>query len=136
MKDPSLIPQAVEEGLRYSSSVVVWRRRATRPVTIAGVEIPQDSKILISLGSANHDEVIFRDAETFDITREDARKRLAFGNGLHFCLGGPQARIELQVMLEELVRAFPRMSMSKNQNLDWERSLSFRGPKFLMVELA
>lgn len=133
--DPSLIPQAVEEGLRFASSVVAWRRRTTRPVEIRGTQIPENAPLLICLASANHDEAVFEDPETFDAERKNARSHIAFGYGEHFCIGGPLARIELKIVLEELTAAFPEMRLVDGQELEWNESLSFRGPHQLLVEL-
>lgn len=133
--DPSLIPQAVEEGLRYASSVVAWRRRTNREVEIRGTKIPKDAKLMIALASANHDEAMFDDPETFNLERENVRKHIVFGQGEHFCIGGPLARIELKLVLEELVAAFPDMRLVEDQDFRWSESLSFRGPQQVMVEL-
>ncbi len=132
---PSKIPLAVEEGLRMATSVVAWRRVTTHATTIGGVEVPQGSRILISLASANHDETMFSDGETFDMDRPNIRKHLSFGNGTHFCLGGPLARIELKILLEELVTTFPDMKLVESQDLTWTRTISFRGPEKLFVRL-
>jgi len=134
--EPELIPAAVEEGLRKVSSVVAWRRRATRAVTIGGVDIPKDAKLLICLGSANRDEAVFDDPETFDIERSNARRHISFGFGEHFCIGGPLARIELKLIVEELTRTFPGMCLVDGQELEWYDTLSFRGPKRILVELS
>lgn len=133
--DPGLIPNAVEEGFRFASPVFAWRRRALTDVEIQGVEIPAGSNILLALGSANRDEAHFEDAETFDVARGDARDHVSFGNGIHFCLGAPLARIELRVILEELTAAFPDMRLVEGQDLSWVKTISFRGPEKLLVEL-
>lgn len=133
--DPSLIPLAVEEGLRFASSVVAWRRRANRDVEISGVSIRKDSRLLICLGSANRDEAVFSNSEVFDIERSNARKHIAFGQGEHFCIGGPLARIEIKVILEELVAAFPEMRLVQGQDFEWVESLSFRGPQKVLLEI-
>lgn len=135
VSDPSLIPNAVEEGLRFASPVFSWRRRATENVQIGGVSIPEGSSILLALGSANHDAAQFTDPETFDVCRANARSHIAFGNGIHFCLGAPLARLEIKVILEELTAAFPKMRLSETQHVDWVRTISFRGPTKLLVEL-
>ncbi|MBT5264427.1 MAG: cytochrome P450, partial [Rhodospirillaceae bacterium] len=82
--DPKLIPNAIEETLRFQASVVCWRRRATRAVTIGGVEIPADANLLLATASASRDESNFVDGERFDIHRRNAREHLAFGSGIHF----------------------------------------------------
>jgi len=133
--DPTLIPGAVEETLRFASSVVCWRRRALVDVEIGGVAIPRGSNILLALGSANHDEAHFEAPETLDITRGNAREHVSFGHGLHFCLGAPLARLELRVILEELTRRFPTMHLVGNAPLDMIRTIAFRGPQALWVDL-
>ena len=80
-EDPSLIPNAVEETLRRDTSVVAWRRSTTRPVEIAGVEVPENARLMLLLASANRDESVFEDPEEFDIRRENAGKHVAFSHG-------------------------------------------------------
>ncbi len=133
--DPSLIPNAVEEVLRFASSVVCWRRRTLEPVEIAGDTIPEGENILLALGSANTDEAHFEDPLRLDISRENARDHLSFGNGTHFCLGAPLARIELRIILEELTRCFPNMTLADGEPLDYIRTIAFRGPEHLWVDL-
>lgn len=133
--EPELIPAAVEEGLRKVTSVIAWRRRTTSAVTIGGVEIPQDAKLLICLGSANRDEAVFDAPDAFNLDRPNARQHISFGQGEHFCVGGPLARIELKLIVEELTRAFPEMRLTAGQRFEWYDTLSFRGPKRILVEL-
>jgi hypothetical protein len=87
--DPTLIPGAVEEVLRYDSSVIHWRRRTTRPVELSGVELPEGADVLVSIGAANRDPEVFADPDRFDIRRREASEHLSFGNGPHYCLGAP-----------------------------------------------
>lgn len=133
--DPTLIPGAVEECLRFESSVVCWRRRALVDVTIGGVAIPAGSHLLLANGSANHDEARFPDGERFDIRRANAREHLSFGNGLHFCLGAALARLELRLILEELSTRWPGMRLT-GEPIEMVRTLAFRGPVRLPVRLA
>src|SRR5208282_5748098 len=84
---PDLIPNAVEETLRYDPSVAVWRRVTTRQVTLAGVDLPQDARLYLWLASAGRDEAAFAEPDRFDLHRRDAERHLAFGKGQHFCLG-------------------------------------------------
>ncbi len=133
--DPALIPNAVEEGLRFASSVVTWRRTAKEDVIVAGQEIPKGSKILIALGSANRDESHFDEPEEFDVERDNPRDHLSFGNGTHACLGAPLARLELRILLEELTRRFPNMTLVPDQEIEWTKTISFRGPDKLRVRL-
>jgi cytochrome P450 len=103
--DPSLLPGAVEEVLRYRNPVVYLRRTATRDVELAGQKIPKGGKVLVLLGSPNRDPENFDAPDAFDIRRDpgDTRRRYrTFGGGAHFCLGLHQARMNLTVMLCEI----------------------------------
>jgi cytochrome P450 len=134
--DASLIPGAVEECLRFASSVVCWRRRALEAVEIGGVAIPEGANVLLALGAANRDPAHFEDPARFDIRRENARDHLSFGHGAHVCLGAPLARIELRIILEELTRRWPGMRLADpDETPEYIRTLAFRGPLKLMVEL-
>jgi cytochrome P450 len=132
--DPKLAPAAVEEVLRYSSSVIAWRRQAVRATSIGGVKIPAGARVLAITGSANHDEDVFVEPERFDIARTNARRHFAFGYGRHLCLGAPLARIEMQVFLEELSRRLPHMVLVPGQRFTFSPNTSFRGPDHLLVE--
>lgn len=132
--DPTLIPKAVEECLRYSSSVIAWRRLAKEDVVIDGQTIPKGSKLLIVSGAANFDADVFDGAEDLDIHRENAARHLSFGFGAHLCMGAPLARLEMQVMLEELTRRLPHMRLVDGQRYTFSANTSFRGPEHVMVE--
>lgn len=133
--NPDLAANAVEEGLRHASSVIAWRRRALEDVEFSGVTIPAGGKILIALASANRDEAVHADPERFIADRPAARDHIAFGNGIHFCIGAPLARMELRVMIEELTRAFPDMALAEGREIDFIRTIAFRGPERLLVDL-
>jgi cytochrome P450 len=135
VREPALIPNAVEETLRFASSVVCWRRRTLVDVEIGDVAIPQGSNILLALGSANHDETHFDAPASLDIARANAREHVSFGHGLHFCLGAPLARLELRVILEELTQRFPTMRLAPEEPIDMIRTIAFRGPRALWVDL-
>ncbi|MCW2848464.1 MAG: cytochrome [Marmoricola sp.] len=136
MADPSLIGNAIEECLRFDGPVIGWRRRATEDVEVAGTVIPQDSVVLMLLYSANHDPRRFDGAEAFDITRPDARSHLTFGKGTHFCSGAPMARMEMRVVLENLIEKAPGMRLVEDQVLDFVPNISQRGPRGLLVDFA
>jgi cytochrome P450 len=131
--DPSLIPNAVEEILRHSSSVIAWRRRATGPATIGGVDIPEGAKVLLMTSSGNRDSAMFSDGETFDVHRDNAYRHLAFGFGNHMCLGAPLARLEMGIILQELARRLPHIRLAENQAFEYSPNTSFRGPAHLLV---
>ena len=131
--NPALIPSAVEEGLRFNSGMFNWRRRATEDVVLGGVTVPKDAKILVSLGSANRDDRHFADPHTFDPTRANVREHLAFGSGIHVCIGAPLARFQMVTLLEALVREFPRMTLIPNQTPNWIRTICPRGLTTLLA---
>ena len=106
VENPSLIPHAVEEILRYEAPSPVQARVATREVTLHGVTIPEGAVVLLLTNSANRDEREFPDADRFDITRQPGQ-HLAFGFGTHFCVGAALARLEIRVALEETLKRFP-----------------------------
>ncbi|MFE5566572.1 cytochrome P450 [Amycolatopsis japonica] len=132
--DPALIPKAVEEGLRYDPSLHTWRRITTRPVTIGGVEVPAEAKLLLLIGSANHDPAMFPDPEVFDIHRTGAQHHLTFGRGIHSCFGAPLARMEMRIMLEELTSRLPGLRMDAGQPMDYHENACFRGPVRLWID--
>jgi hypothetical protein len=131
--DPSLLPDAVEEVLRFDGPVVSWRRRARRDVVIAGVTIPQGAQVLLLLGSANRDGAVFDDPDRLDIRRERASAHLSFGHGIHFCLGAALARLEARVALEVLAARLPSLRLVDDQEIGFVPNTSFRGPVALEV---
>jgi cytochrome P450 family 142 subfamily A polypeptide 1 len=108
IRDPSLIPAAIEEMLRLISPVVSFARTATRDTELRGVPIKKGQKVLMIYGSANRDADEFENPDEFDIDRNP--QHLAFGIGNHFCMGANLARMELRVALTELLRRIPDMS--------------------------
>ena len=133
-RDPTLIPNAVEETLRFDTSVVAWRRVATEPVTIGGVDVPAGAKLMLMLAAANRDPAHFSDPDVFDVARRDARTHLAFGAGIHYCLGAALARLQLAIVLESLTRRFPTLRLVPEQDITFAPNISFRGPQQLWVE--
>ena len=131
--DPSLIPGAVEEALRFDSSVNAWRRLALTDVDLGdGVVLPEGARILVLLGSGNRDGAEFDEPDRFDISRQDARRHLSFGKGIHYCLGAPLARLEARVVLEEITRRAPEIQPVAH-DLEYAPIISFRGPKELWL---
>jgi cytochrome P450 len=101
--EPSLIPSAVEEMLRWGSPTIMFRRTATRDTELRGVRIAQGDKVVVWFASADYDEEVFPDPFRFDVRRSPNR-HFAFGaGGPHFCLGAPLARLEMRVIFEELL---------------------------------
>jgi cytochrome P450 len=131
--DPSLIPAAVDETLRFSGSILAWRRRALRDTEIAGVAIPKGADILVLMGSANRDREVFSDPDTFDIDRPNARAHLSFGFGIHYCLGNLLAKLQDRIVVEEVVRAVPSLRLQDGAVIDYADNLSFRAPRAVPV---
>jgi cytochrome P450 len=105
-EDPSRLPQWVEETLRYDNSTQALARVATQDVELHGQRIHEGDMVVLLVGSANRDEQMFAEAARYDILR-DTSNTLAFGHGIHFCLGASLARLEGRVALEEFWRRFP-----------------------------
>ena len=104
--DLSLLPAALEESLRVESPTQLLPRRATRDVELHGTVIAAGTRVLLVWGAANRDEREFEDAERFIVDRSESR-HLAFGQGIHFCLGAALARLEARVAFEELLPRLP-----------------------------
>ena len=98
VREPALIPSAIEEVLRYLSPAWMVLRQARTDVELGGQHIPANSMVMPWIASANHDEAQFPDPERFDVRREP-KQHIAFGHGIHFCIGAPLARLETQVAL-------------------------------------
>jgi cytochrome P450 len=126
LKDnPSLITNAIEEFLRYDSSVQLTGRVALEDIEdLGGRRIPKGESVLCLLGSANHDPAVYPDRpERLDITRPNVRP-LSFGGGIHFCLGAQLARIEAEVAIATLLRRVPELRLDDAANPEWRRPLS------------
>lgn len=133
IEDPSLIPSAVEEALRYDSPVQILFRFAREDIELGGHTIPKGALVWPVLGSANHDETKFANPERFDITR-DASGHVAFGSGIHFCIGAPLARLESRIAIEELLPYLAEMRLSERP-LEYIDAFFLRGVKRLPVLL-
>ena len=131
---PAIIPGAIEEILRYAQSVIAWRRRAKTAAVVDGVAIPEGASLLLLLGSANRDGDVFADPERFDIARTDVRGYLSFGYGIHFCPGNLLAKMQVQIVLEELTARIPSLRLKPAQTIRYARNTSFRAPKSILVE--
>lgn len=111
LDDPSLLPSAVEEILRWISPVIHMARTATRDVELHGQTVRQGERLILWYPSANRDEAVFTDPDRFDLGRAP-NDHIAFGIGEHFCLGASLARLELGVMFEELLRRLPDIDLA------------------------
>ena len=109
-EDPSRIPNAVEEMLRFEPPAQALPRQTRKPFSLHGKTIPSDERVLLVWAAANLDEREFEDPERFDVTRRISR-HLALGHGIHFCLGASLARLEARIAFETLLERFPDYSL-------------------------
>jgi cytochrome P450 len=130
---PELIPNAVDETLRYDPPVPAWRRVTKRPVTLGGVDLPEGAKLFLWLAASGRDASIFPAPETFDLHRSETSKSLAFGLGIHYCLGAALGKLEARLALEALTGRFPGLRLVAGQELSYPPNISFRGPQSLWV---
>jgi cytochrome P450 len=134
LADPSLLPTAIDEFLRHDPPVATATIRfTTEPITIAQVNIPADQVILVSLGAANNDPARFFDPARLDVTRDSAG-HLAFGHGIHFCIGARLARVETEIALSSLLARLPGLQLTADLgDLQWRHSRIMRGLESLPV---
>lgn len=133
-REPNLVPLAIEEVLRYRSSVQGIERFTKTEVQIGGQTIPAGRMIIVWMGSANRDETKFDRPDEFMIDR-DPNPHLAFGNGIHFCLGAPLARLEGKIVLSAVLERLPTLHIDPNATLEFIPSTGVHGVKFLPVRL-
>ena len=112
LDDPAVIAAAGEEMLRFDGPLQLFERTATAATEIAGTTIEPGQKIAALLGAANHDPAVFTDPEQMDVTR-DPNPHVGFGLGIHFCLGAPLARVEIQTSLQTLLSRFPSLQLAE-----------------------
>ena len=127
-EQPQFIPGMIEEVLRYDSPIQGTFRTTTETVDVRGVTIPEDSKVLLLWGSANRDAEAFADPDRFDIERPIDR-HLAFGIGIHFCLGAPLARLEARIVTETILRRMHRVDPDPEGTIQRVDNPFFRGLK-------
>jgi len=133
--DRSLIPWAIEETLRWETSVLMVSRQTTRPVVVRGVEIPEDQMVSVTIASANRDEEHYDDPDVYDLDRR-ADDHLSFGFGRHHCLGYHLARLEARLALTAMLDRFPGLRLDPAAPPPTITGLAFRSPKALPVLLA
>lgn len=125
--NPELIRSAVDEMARFDGSVPRSWRLTKHEMEISGVKIPEGQLVLPILASANRDETLFENPDLFIIER-DSRKHLAFGRGVHVCLGAPLARVEGEEILKVLLKKFSKIELSTNASeLQWRSDIALRG---------
>jgi cytochrome P450 len=131
--NPELIPNAVDETLRYDPPVPAWRRLTRRPVNLGGVDLPEGAKLYLWLAASGRDASVFPAPGTFNLHRSGTSKSLAFGLGIHYCLGAALGKLEACLALEALTGRFPGLRLVGGQELSFLPNISFRGPQSLWV---
>lgn len=136
INQPELIHNAIEEMLRYNGPVEFSTSRwALEDIEFRGQRIAKGDLVIVALDSANRDEQQFKDADIFDITREKS-SHLAFGKGIHLCLGAPLARLEGEIAVSTLLNRFPNIQLQADVNeLEWRPGMNIRGVKEIPVQL-
>ena len=124
--EPCLITNAIEELLRYDSSVQLTGRTALKDVEVGGVAVARGESVLCLLGAANRDPAAYPDPDRLDIARPNVRP-LSFGGGIHFCLGAQLARIEGEVAIATLLRRFPSLRLDDPAHAEWRQTFVLRG---------
>ncbi len=131
-EDPGLTYTAIEELLRYDTPLHLFNRYSLADVEVAGQHFPFGSKIALLLGAANRDPAAFTNPNQLDLGRE-VNQHVSFGGGVHYCLGAPLARLELDLSLPMLLKRFPKMELA--QEPTWQNSYHFHGLDALHVRL-
>jgi cytochrome P450 len=133
-RNPDLVPNAVEELLRYDSAVQLSRRITLEPVSVRDIEIPAGAFVIASLASANRDEHFWGpDAGELRLDRENARQQVSFGAGPHHCLGASLARLEAGIAVERMIARFPDLAL--DGDVTWNGRINLRGPASLPVSV-
>jgi cytochrome P450 len=132
--DPGLIPNAVEEMMRFDPPVIGQRRIALRDTEIGGVMVPKGAQLMLTFASVHRDRAQYENPDEFDVTRDGARSQLSFGKGVHLCIGAPLARLEMRLAVELLTRLTPAMRLVEGQDYTIVPNLVFRNLERLMVE--
>ena len=132
---PELIPAAVEEAARFDTAVQGFRRVTTRPVTIAGTDLPAGAAVFVAFGSAGRDEDAGERLDVFDITRAPVR-HLAFGHGVHGCPGSQLAREQVRITLETLTGRLPGLRLAPGEDSEMLPTMIHRSPRTLLVVTA
>ena len=129
--EPTLMPAAVEEALRYESPLFRLWRVTTDDVELGDQRIRKGDLVSQMIGAANRDPNHFPDPDRFDISRQGTRQ-VAFGYGIHFCVGAPLARLEAPIALAAMLRRFPRLRLVGDV-AEWKEDITMRGLKRLPV---
>jgi cytochrome P450 len=132
-ENPALIPDAMEESLRYNTSAQRFKRRLQKDVTIHGQTMKAGDYVMLAYGAGNRDERQFANPDVYDITRKP-RAHIGFGGGVHACLGTSLARLATKIAFEELLKRMPEFSRADDE-LSWTPSSNFRSPRKLVLSV-
>jgi cytochrome P450 len=130
--EPSLLPTAIEELLRFDTPLSLFERWVLEPIEVDGLEIPRGSEVALLFGSANRDAAAFADPDVLDLAR-DPNPYLSFGAGIHYCLGAPLAKLELGIAFGTLLRRVPRLEPVEAPR--WKPTFVLRGLEALRVRV-
>jgi cytochrome P450 len=133
--EPERMPRAVEELLRYDTSVQIMQRISTCDEELDGVKVPAGEVFVLLSGAANRDPAVFQQPDRLDVTR-DPNPHVAFGLGRHRCLGSSLARAEIGIALSTLLRRLPELELVPDDAPEYRRSLFLRGLARLPVQWA
>ena len=117
LEDPSLIPKMSEEALRMVSPVIHMRRTALEDTELNGQKIAKDEKVVLWYGAANRDPSIFPNPDVFDMHRSNVNNHIAFGHGVHKCLGSRIAKMQLRLAFERIFERFPNITWTGKQKI-------------------
>jgi cytochrome P450 len=130
--DRSLLPSAIEEGLRWEPPLLTIMRTATRDTEVCGVPVPEGAMLVVNMGAANHDESRWERADQFDIHRTQTA-HIAFASGPHMCLGTHLARMETKVVIDRLLDRLPNVRIDPDAEAPYITGMTFRAPPRLPV---
>jgi pimeloyl-[acyl-carrier protein] synthase len=134
-QDASLIPQAVDEALRFESPGQFIARVVTEDIEWHGVQVKKDQIMFLLLGSANRDAEVFSNPDNFDIRRENSKEALSFGKGSHSCVGAQLVRLELQAALKVFLQRYPNIQLQESR-LTWRHRMAHRWLQNLPVQVS
>ncbi|MFP2924923.1 cytochrome P450 [Pyxidicoccus sp. 3LG] len=132
-EDSSLLPNAIEEILRKEPPIRGFFRQVKEDTTLGGASLPKGVRLFLLYESGNHDETKFTDPERFDIRRDDAKNHLAFGKGIHFCVGAALAKLEGRIAFEQLLQRLPNLRLRTDETSVRRPYLMLRGFEHLPV---
>jgi len=132
--DGALVPDLVEEVLRFDPPIPVLPRKATAEAALDGAVLSSGETLLVHLGAANRDPEVFPDPDRFDVTRRGDRTHIGFGYGAHTCVGAPLARAELAIGIDVILRRFPALRLAPAHDVPQIGFFLLRGPSALWVE--